>query len=249
MTVSENSASSWVSELSWPDIEQRIEHGAIALLPIGASAKEHGRHLPMNTDYIQAKWLADRLALQKDLLIWPVVNYGYYPAFVEFPGSVSLSETTFSSMVLDIIDSILSAGVDRIALLNTGISTIKPLDNVLKQVYGEVCLINVYSGHLFRQTVAQVIEQTHGGHADEIETSVMLAINESLVNMDQASGSLKACAQPGTLSRNDPGSLNYTPSGACGAPQLGNLEKGLELLKAMFEDADHRLSEFCRPGS
>ena len=245
----ENASSSWVSELSWPDVEQRISQGASALLPVGASAKEHGRHLPMNTDFIQAKWLSHQLALQNDLLIWPVVNYGYYPAFVEFPGSVSLSEATFSSMITDIVDSIFRAGIDRIALLNTGISTIKPLDDVIAHSSGDICLINVYSGQQFKQTVIQVIEQTQGGHADETETSIMLAINETLVNMRLASGSMTACEQPGRLSRGDPQSLNYTPSGACGAPQLGTPDKGLLLLKAMLKDANRRLSVFCDPAN
>ena len=239
--------SSWVSELSWPEIEQRIKVGACALLPVGASAKEHGLHLPMNTDYLQAKWLSDKLALQSNLLIWPVVNYGYYPAFVNFPGSVTLSETTFSSMIKDILTSIFNTGILRLALLNTGISTIKPLDEIVTGYDGDLRLINVYSGKLFKKTSSQIIDQTAGGHAGETETSIMLAINKSLVNMRKASGSLQACSQPGVLSRNDRQSLNYTPTGACGAPHLATLEKGSALLKAMLGDINNQLNEFGVP--
>lgn len=239
--------SSWISELTWPEVEQRIRQGASALLPVGASAKEHGGHLPMNTDFIQASWLADRLALDYDLLIWPVVDYGFYPAFVEFPGSVSLSEATFSSVIADIIDSILSYGIDRIAVLNTGISTIEPLKNVQTQFGGNMGLINVYSGHQFKQTLARVTDQEHGGHADEVETSIMLAIDETLVKMELARGSMMACAQPGALSRSNPESPNYSPTGACGAPELGNIQKGFQLLEAMLEDIDNQLSVLYGP--
>ena len=244
MSGNSKSKSSWVSALSWPEIEQRIESGAGAVLPVGACAKEHGLHLPMNTDYLQAKWLADKLALKSNLLIWPVVSYGYYPAFTDFPGSVTLRETTFSSMIKDIVTSIFSTGVARLALLNTGISTIKPLDQIGTQYGGELKLINVYAGRLFRKVSSEIIDQSAGGHADETETSIMLAIDKKLVNMGQASGSLQACLQPGVLSRNNKQSSNYTPTGACGAPHLATLEKGSALLRAMLVDIDNQLNEF-----
>ena len=242
-----NVKSSWIAELSWPDVEKRILSGDCGLLPVGAGAKEHGLHLPMNTDYLQAKYLADQLALQWSLLIWPTLSYGYYPAFVDYPGSISLSQNTYELMVKEIITAIFNSGVPKLALLNTGISTILPLARIVNDFDGNVCLINVYSGMQFKQTYAQVIEQTGGGHADESETSIMLAINQSLVDMNLASGSMQACSQPGVLSRNDPESLNYTPTGACGAPQLARSDKGAQLLQSMLTDINKQLSNFGIP--
>lgn len=247
MKKSPHVKSSWVAQLSWSDVEKRIVSGGCGLLPIGAGSKEHGLHLPMNTDYLQAKWLADQLALQYNVLIWPTLSYGYYPAFVNYPGSISLSETTFELMTKEIITAILNSGVPRLALLNTGISTILPLDRVVNNFDGQVYLINVYSGTQFKQTYAQVIEQSAGGHADETESSIMLAINQSLVNMELASGSLQACSQPGVLSRNDSNSVNYTPTGACGAPHLACPEKGAALLQAILIDINAQLSDVGFP--
>ena len=34
----------------------------VVILPIGAAAKQHGFHLPLNTDRVQAEWLAGRMA-------------------------------------------------------------------------------------------------------------------------------------------------------------------------------------------
>ena len=237
--------SSWVSDLGWPDVEKKIRLGACALLPIGASAKEHGLHLPMNTDYLQAHWLANQLAMQNNLLVWPVVSYGYYPAFVEFPGSVTLSKATFSLLINEIITSIFNAGITRLALLNTGISTIKPLDEIVRECTGDVSLINVYSGNQFKKASSEIIEQCMGGHADETETSIMLAINKSLVSMDKACGSMQACLNPGVLRRNNTQSLNYTPTGACGAPELASIEKGSTLLRAMLTDINDQLARLC----
>src|ERR1700732_1624116 len=84
-----------VERLSWDEVACRIGNGAASILPIGAGAKEHGFHLPMNTDRIQAEWLAAKIAERVDALIWPTVTYGYYPAFFEYSRSASLSGSLF----------------------------------------------------------------------------------------------------------------------------------------------------------
>ena len=73
--------------MRWDEVARRIQDGAAAILPIGAAAKQHGFHLPLNTDRIQAEWLAGKLAAEVDALIWPTLSYGHYPAFVEYAGS------------------------------------------------------------------------------------------------------------------------------------------------------------------
>ena len=52
----------FIGTLTWADVAGRIAAGAAALLPIGAGAKEHGLHLPLATDEIQARYLAGELA-------------------------------------------------------------------------------------------------------------------------------------------------------------------------------------------
>src|SRR5882757_9564188 len=89
--------------LTWDEVARRIAAGAAAILPIGAAAKQHGFHLPLNTDRIQAEWFAAGLAQRLDALIWPTVSYGYYPAFIEYAGSgSSLSASTFEAVVYEI---------------------------------------------------------------------------------------------------------------------------------------------------
>src|SRR6476620_451564 len=119
----------FVERMTWDD-----GHGASAILPIGAAAKQHGFHLPLNTDRIQAEWLAGRLAEKIDALIWPTVTYGHYPAFVEYAGSNSLSISTFEALVREVAGQILSSGCKRLLVLNTGISTLAPVDRALMRL-------------------------------------------------------------------------------------------------------------------
>ena len=48
----------FIERMRWDEVARRIQDGAAAILPIGAAAKQHGFHLPLNTDRIQAEWLA-----------------------------------------------------------------------------------------------------------------------------------------------------------------------------------------------
>ncbi|MGR8948686.1 MAG: creatininase family protein [Gammaproteobacteria bacterium] len=229
---------SWIENLTWPQVEQRIANGAIGLLPIGAASKEHGRHLPLRTDSVQACWLADQLAARVDSLVWPIVNYGYYPSFVDYPGSISIPEEVFSATVSAVIEGILFAGVRRVIILNTGISTIPPLQSAVKRVSqeGRLTLHNVYSGPSFSELESQIAQQAFGGHADEIETSIMLAIDRSAVNLQLARPQATAISR-GLFNRTEPSQANYSPDGVNGDPSLASEEKGRELLAALIEDS------------
>ena len=61
------------------------------------------------------------------MALLPTLTYGFYPAFLEFPGSVSLSSGTQREAVAEICRSIARHGPRRFYVLNTGISTVPPL--------------------------------------------------------------------------------------------------------------------------
>lgn len=227
----------FVEHATWVDVRAAMANKLVCVVPIGASCKEHGPHLPLNTDYVQARWLAEQLSLRFSLIVWPVVSTGYYPAFVDYPGSWSISENTFVQSMLDIIESIAKHGENQIVLLNTGISTIKPLAAAIEQspFKARTTLINVYSGERTEAVINEIQEQQQGGHADEIETSIMLAIDPTCVQMELATPGLENISK-GPLNRSDSSRPNYCPSGAMGNPTYANSEKGEKILAAMLED-------------
>ena len=226
-----------VAELAWPEVKAYLEQGYLAVLPIGAACKEHGHHLPMNTDFIQAEWLAQQTSLICPSLIWPIMSYGFYPTFVEYPGSCSISEETFSQSIHDILQSILRAGANKIMILNTGISTVRPLENMLGELnqHKQIILFNVYSGSNFTNAVNEIEQQSVGGHADEIETSIMLTLVPDKVDMTKAKN-FDTELVAGPLNPNDPDKPNYSPYGVIGDARLATIEKGEILTKAILAD-------------
>jgi creatinine amidohydrolase len=226
-----------VARASWPLVEAALEAGASGVLPIGAAAKAHGRHLPMNTDLLQAEWLATRLAGARPVCVWPSLGYGYYPAFVDYPGSCSLPRETFIQTVVALLDDMLRAGCEALVVLNTGISTIEPLEAGRRgcRAPKRVRLAHVYRGRHYLAAERRVRTQPRGGHADELETSIMLAIAPEVVHMDEA----RACfgeMTPGPFNRTDPERPNYAPHGVYGDPCAATREKGKVLLQAMVKD-------------
>lgn len=228
-----------VAALSWQEVARRLGQGMPAVLAIGAAAKEHGYHMPLDTDFRQAEWLVDRLCETHALLAWPTLPYGYYPSFVDYPGSISLGEETFAAAVMEILDGIRRAGARTVFVLNTGISTIPPLERVLAGAAG--ChLINVYSGPRFAAVAREVQEQAWGGHADEVETSMLLAIAPGAVDMALAEGN-PARIERGLFNRHDPRAPNYSASGSNGDPRLATAAKGERLVEALRLDVIERM--------
>ena len=236
----------FIEKLSWDTVARRLAEGAAAILPIGAGAKQHGFHLPMNTDRIQAEWLAARLAGHFDALVWPSVSYGYYPAFAEYPGSSGLSAPLFEALIGEIATTITGYGCRALFVLDTGVSTQLPVDHALARLgAGNVRHLRVYDGARYRHAAGQLSEQSHGSHADELETSLMLALAPDLVDMPRAEASPRVKHEtPGRLTPTDITSPNYSRSGSYGDPTLATRAKGEILLAAMVDDLAEQIAVF-----
>src|SRR5262245_1907977 len=113
----------WLEDLTWSEAAAKLKAGWPVVIPIGARAKEHGHHLPLKTDYLLAREFGRRIAEALPVVVAPVVDFGYYPAFVNYPGSQHLRADTFVALLTDLIGNFIDHGVSRIAVVNTGVST------------------------------------------------------------------------------------------------------------------------------
>ena len=228
-----------VGDLTWDEVARRIASGAAGIAPVGSAAKEHGLHLPMNTDFLQAEWLADKLASSIGALYWPALSYGYYPAFVNYAGSVSLSAQLFEALIVEVVDELRRFGVASVFVLDTGISTIPAIARAVAGFgrHARVHHLRIHDGPRYRHAHRTLLEQSWGGHADEAETSRMLALAPELVRMARAQPSRPMDpAVPGPLVLADPAAPNFSASGSVGDPTRATCEKGRALLDAMLQD-------------
>ena len=116
-----------LEDLSWPEAEKVLTPERIVVLPLGAGSKEHGPHLTLGNDRLLADGLAARVLAERDVAMLPTLTYGFYPAFLEYPGSVSLSFDTQRDVIVQAARSMARYGPRRFYVLNTGVSTVPPL--------------------------------------------------------------------------------------------------------------------------
>lgn len=201
----------WLEDLTWPEAKARFAADAVVVIPVGAAAKAHGAHLPLKTDYVTARALAQKLIERLPVIAAPVVGFGFYPAFTSFAGSQHLTAETFGALMRELVENLRAHGVRRIAILNTGVSTEKPLD--------ELADVLVLHMRLMGGAADSLVEAKEGGHADERETSVMLALDPRSVRMDRLTPA-----------------GDFAASGATGDPTRATAFKGERLLAARVDD-------------
>ena len=233
-----------VGHLTWDEVARRLALGAAAILPVGAGAKQHGLHLPMMTDQLVvehfAAVLADAWLKQMDVLVWPTLTYGYYPAFIAYPGSVSLSANVFEQLIGDALAALLASGARHVVVLDAGLSTRRPIERAIAARPSPTAAsrLGLFDSPQVLEAVQSLQRQPYGSHADEIETSVMLALFPGRVEMARAVASpvSKGGPQAGPLDPTDPASENYAPSGSFGDPTLASVATGNALVAAITAD-------------
>jgi creatinine amidohydrolase len=233
--TSQNERGVLLEQLSWDEAEQALSPERIVVIPLGAESKEHGRHLQLNNDWVLAEYLKERILAAAPVVIAPTINYSYYPAFLEYPGSTSLRKETARDMMVDICHSLASYGPRRFYIQNTGVSTIRPLAEAAKVLASEGVALRYFDWDEIDAAVKKVQQQPGGTHADEIETSMMLYIAPNTVRMSRAAKDLSADHR-GPLTRNPKTTEGtYSPTGAWGDPTLGTKEKGQILVEATVQ--------------
>ena len=234
-----------LSELTWPEVEPWLT--APVVIPIGAAAKEHGPHLPMGTDAIVADALARRLAERLPILVAPTLTLGYYPVFRGFAGSQHLRAETFIAVVEDILQGFIAQGAQHLLLLNTGVSTEAPLSLAVQRVFDETAVRPAIADlRLLGGRATAGLAQRGGGHADERETSLMLALAPATVRFAAAPAfaeppqqGVRGFRQPIRFrSDEDAPEPDRWPTGTSGEPQLASEAKGQAILSAILDDLE-----------
>ncbi len=230
-----------LEELTWQEAEKRLKPDTVVVIPLGAAAKEHGPHLKLKNDWTMAEYFKQRVLLAANVVIAPTINYHFYPAFVEYPGSTSLRLETARDLTVDICRSLARFGPRRFYIINTGVSTLRALKPAAEILAADGILLHYLDITKDVEAVVKPLEKQEGGtHADEIETSMMLYIDPTAVEMKKAIKDYNPRPdRPGTRLTRDKqvaarGEGTYSPTGTWGDPTLATREKGQKVTEATF---------------
>lgn len=178
------------SDLSWPEVADAVARQPFALLPFGA-IEEHGPHLPLGTDALVAQRLARLMSERADLLELPVMPYGQVWSLEHFDGSLSVSDSTLVQLIVEIAAGLQRVGVKGLVLVSAHLgnaAALKKATRALEEIGGIPAIALTYPGLAAVSEVVRESPQSHPSimHADELETSIMLALEPERVRMDRA---------------------------------------------------------------
>jgi creatinine amidohydrolase len=236
--------------LNWKQVDALPRDSTLLVLPT-AAIEQHGHHLPLATDTLINNLLLGhalkKLPANVSVYALPTVQYGKSNEHLGFPGTLSLSASTFMAVVRDIGSSVASAGFQKLALHNTHGGNSSLIDVLARDLRAEFALrtfaLHGSGGIAFEGLTAQ--ERAYGFHAGEVETSFLLAASPELVNRAAYTVNYIADLERPELllPENAPATFAWltrdiSPSGVMGDPRAASAEKGARWL----EEAATRLA-------
>ncbi len=233
----------WLGDLTWKEAEARLADTPVVIIPFAAGAKEHGLHLPLRTDQAVMEYLCEAAVEALPVLVAPPVLHGWFPSFRDYPGTEVANPEVFQAYLRAIAQSLARNGARRIVFLNMGIAkaTGLPISIVARdlRVDDGVATLVINWDDLETDAVGEFTEQEQGGHADEIETSIMLFLAPDSVDMAAAQTDYGdrppkdyAGYRPGLFAR-DEDDPNFSETGGYGDPALATADKGRRTLEIM----------------
>jgi len=250
----------YLGERNWTQVAGLTQR--VVVLPL-ASFEQHGHHLPLLTDTMVCEEIVRRAEaeLGDAVLFLPTLWPGVSEHHLGFAGTISISQTVYADLLIDMVESLVSAGFRRIFLLNAHGGNTVPGHMAVYEVQmrhrsmADLWLaIGAWWGLVSERLAAlEGMEQPGVIHACEMETSAILCLRPELVRREAAHGTTipfaSAFYSP-DFSRSsrvevprDFAQLSVT--GAFGYPEKASADKGERVLSIAVEEVVAFLREFA----
>ncbi|MHA1712753.1 MAG: creatininase family protein, partial [Candidatus Ranarchaeia archaeon] len=175
--------------MTYPRLQDVLAKSPVALIPTG-SHEQHGPHLPFSTDAIIAKsvteYAAAYLLPDKPVIVTPHVPYGSSTEHMDFHGTLSIRPNTLRKVMIDLIDSLVSAGVNKILIVNGQGGNQYTMGSLLHEMTRKHGIFIAFTnpGRLIDGVYEEIRgrKDIGGFHACEAETSLLLFLVPGLVD-------------------------------------------------------------------
>ena len=175
-------------ELTESDFRQAARDTGLCIVPIG-SLEYHGQHLPLGTDAMNCHAIACLAAQREPAVVFPPYFYGQVNCARHYAGAVAVRPALHSELLAAVCDEIGRNGFRKILLHNGHGGNGHWLRYFVQCALYERKPYNLYlTDWLARPEVKKQVREIcpPGGHADEEETSICLALRPDLVKMERA---------------------------------------------------------------
>jgi creatinine amidohydrolase len=229
----------WLDELSTIETAEAAKKGKVIIFPVG-SVEEHGEHLPLCTDSVQAEYVALEVAKKTGCLVAPPFRYGIVNAGRNFAGTLTIQFDTLFFLVRDVLSELARNGFNRIIVMSghAGSSHMAALKLAAQEVIrqnGEEngkqrTRIMVLSDFDFAEELAAELADPRDGHAGTIETARMMDIRPGLIKSKGIPSHYEMPRFEVVLHPEQ-----YFPSGVHGDPTAATIEKSKKINAYVIE--------------
>jgi len=217
-----------VARLTMAEFRDRVAEGRWLIIPSG-TCEEHGPHLPLGSDTLEAEFLVRAVSERTGALVAPALTYGACTTTRNFPGTIDVRSETVEALTHDVIRGFAGHGCRKILVLSghAGKSHMVALR--------QAALRAVEASPGLRGLVLCVTEipaparpgpddLAYDGHAASYETSLVLAMESALVRRERIPPGGGRPAFPPFEVLPDP--EKFFPSGVMGDPSRASAEAG-----------------------
>jgi creatinine amidohydrolase len=173
----------FLSELTWEEAREAFKKIQTVMIPLGAT-EQHGPHLPLGTDWIEADALARAVTSQVDIITTQVIPVGLSRQHMDFPGSITVTRDAYKRFVADICESLIHWGAKRFIFMNQHGGNLDALTEIaldLRSRYGILSAIPQWW-----EIVRDIDGEFAGAHSGYAETALVAASRPDLVRYDRA---------------------------------------------------------------
>lgn len=242
------------NEMTSAELNAAAAADAIVLLPV-ASTEQHGPHMATGVDTVLCGEACRRTAALvtaggKPCVMAPVVWMGLAEHHVAFGGTFTLSIATWYAVLKDVCRSILSAGFQKILIVNGHGGNMAALSaltvELTRELAAPIATTSYWTIPHATGAFAKILETQEGvQHACEAETSMMLAVAPHLVRQEtlsEAFGPSKPMGAALTQPLQTWVSFKaMTPTGVLGDARKATAAKGERLLDTAAQALAERL--------
>ena len=164
--------------------------GGVCMIPLGILEK-HGPHLPLGTDLINCRETALRAAQSEYCVVFPEYYVGQIFEARHQPGTVAYSNNLMWMMLQETCDELARNGFKKIVLVNGHGGNNNFLMYFCQSQLATsrdyvVALFSPETDTSVERRARQLRKTTTGGHADEVESSMLFAHRPELVHLEKA---------------------------------------------------------------
>ncbi|CUK18361.1 Creatinine amidohydrolase [Ruegeria denitrificans] len=165
-----------LDDMTWCEVEARIEQGAAILLPVG-STEQHGPMGRIGTDTICANAVALAASEMCDAIVAPPIAYTPALFNASFPGTISVSDATFQNLAREVIEACLDQGFLGVFVVNGHGANLDPLERIAKDLPASKLRIRSWwEPKTVNEMRAELYGAWEGMHATPSEVAITQAL-------------------------------------------------------------------------